>query len=389
MKPEKLSELLQNIDEGLIARAGKRRKKSRAAIIRIVAVCACLALVMTVTFKLAFTKPEVFDKGTGTDNVTTDGTEIEMPDTDMPEGDIGSPSDGATRPDNNRADASDDGDDAFYEDEDENGKQNSTPQSKPTADDAVTDNAGSSAGTSVHPVTKAADPYPYFTKNIKFTCGGYVIEQLYLPEFTSGKYRYSITDTESGKSLSKLTISDSVDFEGLPVIPYAAKTVLTPVTEETVSRIEDRAYWYDVFRGKKSGTSTQYVSVYPDTRGGGGELTRTSHTPVTLTKALHGGVSDGESILLVENAAVVEYEGEKHLFCAPGYLPIKPDTEYIFIVKKIPSDTISNVYRPAEADKICIFEITDEVKNAGSADELKGLSDAEKEIYQRYYYDTL
>lgn len=394
MKPERLSELLQNIDDSLIARAGRRRKKSRAAIIRIAAVCACLALIMTVTLRLALTRPEVFNKSHGTDKVTTDNAdpESEMPDTDMPEGSVGSPSDGATVPEDDENEGTDgatipedDGNEGSDESdrlqEDGSDNQNSSPQNKPTADDAGSDKTGSSAGTSTHTVTQASDPYPYLTKNIKFKCGSYIIEQYNYPNPTKD-LAYLVNYADSGAYSATMQDTRQVDFDGIPIIPYAARTVLK---SPDFSNFGVDPYEYVIFRGIKSGASTQYVSVTDMRR-----LVRYAHTPVSVTHSVHGKLAEGDTVKLTENAAVVEYEGKEHILCADGYPPIKKDTEYIFMLAKtFYNDPESDIYRPMDTRYFCIFEITDEVKAAKSADELYGLSDAEKEIYQKYYYDTL
>ncbi len=47
MKPDRFFALLQNIDETLVSRAGRRRKRIKPAVIRAVALCACLVLAVT------------------------------------------------------------------------------------------------------------------------------------------------------------------------------------------------------------------------------------------------------------------------------------------------------------------------------------------------------
>jgi hypothetical protein len=97
-----------------------------------------------------------------------------------------------------------------------------------------------------------------------------------------------------------------------------------------------------------------------------------------------------QAIFRLQSQYVVEYEGKEHIMCADGYPPIKKDTEYIFIVKKSEGSFVDfEAYNPAFPMRFCVFEITDEVKAASSAEELTGLTDAEKEVYQRFYYDTL
>ena len=51
MKPEKLSELLQKIDDNIISRTSRRRRFNKKAIMRSVAISACLALVLTLSIR--------------------------------------------------------------------------------------------------------------------------------------------------------------------------------------------------------------------------------------------------------------------------------------------------------------------------------------------------
>lgn len=396
MNPEKLSELLQNIDESLIARAGKRRKRNKTAIIRTFALCACLALVMTVTLHFALKRPDVLDKSDDSDDmgfiVNDDPTADGMtPDNDTSDGETTGtttlPGGNEVTDESADSDILSDGDD-MSEDRTENAdneKQNNSTQ----------DNSGNNSSSTEHIIRTANDPHPFLTQNIQFRCGDYNVKQLYYPDFKIDKYRYYVTDANTGKYFhinhnSPLYLTEEVDFDSLPMIPYAANTVLKPIDSSILDQIGNRAYAYNVFRGVKSGKSTQNILIYASANGGGNSMMRYAYTPVTVTESLYGDMVKNDTIQFTENAAVVEYEGQKYILCADGYPPIKSETEYIFIVQKPDvTDTESDIYRPASPAHICVFEITDEIKAAKSADELTGLSNAEKAVYQKYYYDTL
>lgn len=76
MTPERLSQLLQNIDDSLIARAGKRRRKMRVHLIRAVALCACLAVIITGTVHLSLLNraPASIPDGDSAGTVSPDDT---------------------------------------------------------------------------------------------------------------------------------------------------------------------------------------------------------------------------------------------------------------------------------------------------------------------------